>query len=554
MIVSFTSILLLIIGIGSFTFWVIHENNKTSEEIKNIDLPLLISNTQLESSLANRIGAIRGYLLSGDSFYKDLFDSYTEDTTPYIELVLDIGDTETYEPLIAQMEEWETFIIDEVFGEYDRGNEEGAIDNLLKANDDFTALISEHQDMAQASERAIMQKEEDVVIQGQKTLTISLIVICLVIVFGVLIAIFISRSIAQPIRQVRNRMQLITSGDLSHPPLETNLRDEIGELIHAANDMSDTTRDLLNEIHTISNTVTEQSHELDHATNEVREGSEQIASTMQELASGSESQANRSGELLSAMQSFTHDIKDAHERGENIQTSSTHVLTMTEEGRQLMESTKEQMLTIDKIVSKAVEKVQGLETHSQEISKLVGVIQDIAEQTNLLALNAAIEAARAGEHGQGFAIVADEVRKLAEEVSYSVSDITEIVTNIQQESSVVTDSLQAGYQEVLEGSHQIESTDEKFADINTAVLSMVDHINTSAENLSHIATNSRDMNQSIEEIAAVSEQSAAGVEQTSAATQQTNASMEELADSSTDLAQLADNLNELVHQFKLSER
>src|SRR5699024_6402571 len=201
-----------------------------------------------------------------------------------------------------------------------------------------------------------------------------------------------------------------------------------------------------------------------------------------------------------------------------------------------------------------VEKVQGLETDSQEISKLVGVIQDIAEQTNLLALNAAIEAARAGEHGQGFAIVADEVRKLAEEVSYSVSDITEIVTNIQQESSVVTDSLQAGYQEVRKGSHQIESTGEKFADINTAVLSMVDHIKTSAENLSYIATNSRDMNQSIEEIAAVSEQSAAGVEQTSAATQQTNASMEELADSSTDLAQLADNLNELVHQFKLSER
>src|SRR5699024_3941160 len=94
MIVSFASILLLIIGIGSFTFWVIHENNKTSEEIKDIDLPLLISNTQLESSLANRIGAIRGYLLSGDSFYKDLFDSYTDDTTPYIDLVLDIGDSE----------------------------------------------------------------------------------------------------------------------------------------------------------------------------------------------------------------------------------------------------------------------------------------------------------------------------------------------------------------------------------------------------------------------------------------------------------------------------
>ena len=65
------------------------------------------------------------------------------------------------------------------------------------------------------------------------------------------------------------------------------------------------------------------------------------------------------------------------------------------------------------------------------------VIQEVANQTNLLSLNAAFEAARAGENGKGFAVVAGEVRKLSKQVSVSVTDITEIVTNIQTESTDV---------------------------------------------------------------------------------------------------------------------
>lgn len=368
---------------------------------------------------------------------------------------------------------------------------------------------------------------------------------------GFIIIWLFTNSISRPIRTVTDQMHYLANGDLTQDDIHVTSNDETGQLAGALNDMKIGLRKIIGNVSRASETMTSQSEELTQSAHEVMSGSEQVASTMADLATGAENQADHSSELSSMMGSFVTKVEEANGNGENIQQSTQTVLHLTDKGSQLMNTSTEQMEVIDNIVHDAVEKVEGLDAHSQEISELVLVIQDIAEQTNLLALNAAIEAARAGEHGQGFAVVADEVRKLAEQSSDSVTNITDIVERIQTESSVVSSSLQAGYKEVEQGNEQIITTGKTFEEISTAVHGMVDNINRVSENLSDIVANSEEMNSSIQEIAAVSEESAAGIEETSATTQQASSSMEEVAASSDDLAKLAEELNGLVQQFRL---
>src|SRR5699024_3908211 len=155
----------------------------------------------------------------------------------------------------------------------------------------------------------------------------------------------------------------------------------------------------------------------------------------------------------------------------------------TNEGTALMKESIQRMTNIDNIVTQSIKHVRELSEQSAEISKLVLVIEDIADQTNLLALNAAIEAARAGEHGQGFAVVADEVRKLAEQVTSSVSDITNIVTNIQVKTEHIVHSLHSSYEEVKEGTKQIKQTGKSFEAIDASVADMVDKLVFISKNL-----------------------------------------------------------------------
>lgn len=436
---------------------------------------------------------------------------------------------------------------DELFGKLNRLGKKGSVEYQLNDEEKIMSFVKNTTTnwlIGGTVDKAEFAKKAQSIIWP--------IVIALVIVIGIgiIFSLFITSRITKPIQLVMQRMNKIADGDLSNPPLSTDLQDETGQLIIASNKMSENMQDLLSRIQTASETVSSQSEELTQFANEVNSGTEQVATTVQELAAGSENQAHSTNDLANGMSHFMTKIKDAYEKGIAVEANSKIVQDLTKDGSKRMQESTAQMDTIYSIVHDAVEKVAGLDEHAKRISELIAMIHRISDQTNLLALNATIEAARAGEHGKGFAVVADEIRKLAEEVDMSLTDITEIVTSIQSESVKVTDSLQTGYHEVEEGTSHIQTTLQTFGHIKEAISEMANHIIVMSSHLHDITEAGQAMNRSIEEVASISQEAAAGVEEVSATTEQTSTSMEEVVHSSERLEQLADDLHQLITKFK----
>src|SRR5271155_3773337 len=121
------------------------------------------------------------------------------------------------------------------------------------------------------------------------------------------------------------------------------------------------------------------------------------------------------------------------------------------EGGVIVEDTLTRMRSIANAVRETAAKVQELGIRSDQIGRIIGVIDDIADQTNLLALNAAIEAARAGEQGRGFAVVADEVRKLAERTTSATKEVAQMVQGIQAGTKTAVAAMREGTQQVQQG-------------------------------------------------------------------------------------------------------
>lgn len=488
----------------------------------------------------------------------DLVESFKENQVSYNQFASKVRvnlkskeQEEIYQEVTSMNQEMYRMFTNYIVSAIKNGNMDVAESFLSQTNeirDETVSLLDELVSMLDADrQQAISSAMES----QKKTFVTQLIILAVTIVIGVLLIVFISQAISRNLKKVVEVSNQIAEGDLTVPEVDYDGKDEIGQLASSIGRMSAYLKEVIRQVSLVSNSVTTQSKELKLSASEVRAGSEQVATTMQELAAGSEKQADGASNLTYTMQQFSRRVQDANENGTKIENSSESVLDLANQGNELMQASGEQMNRIDNIMKVAVTKVRGLDDSSKTISQLVSVIRDIADQTNLLALNAAIEAARAGEHGKGFAVVADEVRRLSEQVSTSVTDITDIVKKVQLETRSVTESLESGYEEVQQGTKQVIFTKETFDDINQAIVEMVESIKVVKQNLNEISDTTHEMNTSIEEIAAISEESAAGIEQTSASSQQTSSSMEEMAKSSEDLAKLAEELNTLVGQFKV---
>ena len=274
--------------------------------------------------------------------------------------------------------------------------------------------------------------------------------------------------------------------------------------------------------------------------------SEQLASATEEMSSGAAQsaetarvQSDQTHQVATAMQEMSATVQQISEHSEKAASASQTAAQAARRGGQVADETLATMHSIAESTRAVASRITELGKSSEQIGKIIAVIDDIADQTNLLALNAAIEAARAGEQGRGFAVVADEVRKLAERTTKATKEIASMIESIQAETRNAVQAMEKGSSEVQAGVEKTTASGAALAEIikiSEQVGDMISQIATAA----------------IEQSSA-SEQINANVSQISSSTQESSAMADQMAKACQDLSSLAFDLQVMVSNFKLGE-
>lgn len=172
-----------------------------------------------------------------------------------------------------------------------------------------------------------------------------------------------------------------------------------------------------------------------------------------------------SEETSSSIQQMTeksNQIKAVTQAGSDVAISTEE---KSEEGIKRLKRLEAVMKETEQSMINISTDMRYLTDNTKKIEQIVVLVTSIAEQTNLLALNAAIEAARSGEHGRGFAIVAEEVRKLAEGTKSSVSEVSQLISNITNTTHQMSSSIQEVSEGIKTGTIESQKTNEFFDQI-----------------------------------------------------------------------------------------
>ncbi|WP_051305032.1 methyl-accepting chemotaxis protein [Chitinilyticum litopenaei] len=330
-------------------------------------------------------------------------------------------------------------------------------------------------------------------------------------------------SLKHAVDQLNRESQAMAEGNLA-ARVTASGSDELASVGRSFNQMASALASVIGQIRQTSARV-------DHAAQALSGNASQVVSASQE-------QANASSSMAAAIEEITVSIANVADHAASSAEQARRAEREVEHGEQIMQQVLGEIRQLERNIEMLGSRIDTMQTHSNEIGRIVQAIRDIADQTNLLALNAAIEAARAGEQGRGFAVVADEVRKLAERTAIATQDISGLVGKISHDTAAAAQGMVDARTEMQRGSARVDEATQALSHIRESAGLERD----AASEIDHAMAEQRQASQTV----------AQNVERIAGMASANTSNAEENARLAGEVRQSAQELVSLVDRFRVS--
>ncbi|WHH61036.1 methyl-accepting chemotaxis protein [Petroclostridium sp. X23] len=382
-------------------------------------------------------------------------------------------------------------------------------------------------------------------------LVTTLITTLIIIAISMLISYIFASKIIKPILEMTQITEQLGSGDLT-AKVNVKTTDEIGIFANNFNAMIDNIKSLFLDITDMGSNVSTTSDNMLEMIEQNTNISQQVAQTMSELATSANQQMSSVSKGNKKIHELLQEIDRINNNSRQLEIFINDVKNTVDNSVIVIDHQKNKVNENRNSTQRVADYVSTLSEKSKEIVKIIDVIKIIAEQTNLLALNAAIEAARAGESGKGFAVVADEVRNLADQSQKATETIKNLINDIQLSVNYTASEMN----NLNQISRSQEEATDKISEVFNSILQEFIEVKTRIDNMSQAAkildANSKEVDDTIDDIATLVEESTRAIEYVAASTQEQFSSAQEMTASSEELRTISHELLQAIKKFKIS--
>lgn len=308
----------------------------------------------------------------------------------------------------------------------------------------------------------------------QNKRTIAVLISAVALIFAVILVLYVSGSITKPLKALENIAGKISSGNIGEAKKEVQIsKEKVLKTLNNNNEkskMRDETLIVFSAIEIMTENLDSLIYQVQRSAREVSDSAGSITESARDLESSIAQQVSSTNEVNATSKEISSTAKNLAETMNTVSEMATNASALASSGIENLNEMKSIMNLLQSETDDISEKLELINSRTENISDIITKITKVANRTNLLSLNAAIEAERAGEQGAGFSVVAREIRLLADETSVAALDIEDMITETQK-------AVKEGVSSVESYTEKTNKSSETIASISDEMTEMISHIN-----------------------------------------------------------------------------